>query len=148
MKWEYSAGIIPFRKEKGKRKYLLLLSALTRSELWEFPKGLIDKGESAREAAVREFKEETGYSRCKLIPGFKKVLKYFYRREGELIGKTVTYFLAEVKYSQVELSSESKDFVWVEFHKASRKIKHKNILDLLKQAQDYLESYAQKSTKA
>ncbi|HLE17627.1 MAG TPA: NUDIX domain-containing protein [Syntrophales bacterium] len=140
MIWEHSAGIIPYRNESGKRKYLLLLSGLTRSELWEFPKGLIEKGEKAEEAAIREFVEETGIRRLEVVPGFKSTLKYFYRRKGELIGKTVTYFLGRTKTSRVILSSEAKDYAWVEIREAKKKIRHKNILSLVTEAEEYLQS--------
>ncbi len=53
----------------------------------EFPAGLIEKGESPRRAAVREFREETGYTAdsmryaisCYVSPGFiTQKLHYFY----------------------------------------------------------------------
>ena len=139
MKWEHSAGVIPFIEQKGKRKYLLLLSALTKNKLWEFPKGAIEEGEDAETAAVREFHEETGIQRVKIIEGFKKALKYFYKRDGELIGKTVTYFLGRVHdTARVKLSGESKDYCWVTFDEAPQKIKHKNIREALADAEEFL----------
>ena len=139
MKWEHSAGIIPFTEKRKKRKYLLLLSALTRSELWEFPKGLIEKGESAVDAASREFQEETGILEFELVPGFRKVLQYFYRRDGDLIGKRVTYFLAKIKHGQaVKISNESKSFAWWTPEEAVKNIRHKNIAQLMLEAEAFL----------
>lgn len=136
---EFSAGIIPFRVVNGVRKYLLLKSGLTLSELWEFPKGQIEKGEDAKTAALREFSEETGIPECNIIPGFKKVLKYFYRRGGkDLVAKTVTYFLGEVHTTRVKISHESTDYEWVTPEEAPRFVRHKNVLQLLQGANDFL----------
>jgi 8-oxo-dGTP pyrophosphatase MutT (NUDIX family) len=138
MIWEYSAGVIPFRESRGKRTFLLLLSGLTKQELWEFPKGLIEKKETAQEAALREFTEETGIRKVELVAGFKQVLKYFYRRNGVLVGKTVTYFLGRVGSSKVNISSESKDFIWLDYTDALQKIRQKNLQQIIKEANDYL----------
>ena len=140
MIWEHSAGIIPFYIQSGKRKYLLLQSSLTTSEVWEFPKGLIEKGEDAQTTAMREFQEETGITEAEVIPGFKQTLRYFYRRKDQLIAKTVTYFLARTKSMEVRLSPESKDYEWVTFRQAQEKIKYKNVLELLQEADQYLNS--------
>lgn len=138
MNREFSAGIIPFRGEGRNRNYLLLLSRLTVSQLWEFPKGQIEKGEDALTAASREFTEETGISDCKIISGYKKVLKYFYRRNGELISKSVTYFLGQAGTGEVKLSRESKDFLWADINVAAKKIRHKNIREMLLEADQFL----------
>lgn len=135
---EFSAGIIPFRKDDKTRKYLLLLSRLTVSQLWEFPKGQIEKGEDPPTAALREFKEETGISDCEIISGYQKVLKYFYRRDGKLISKSVTYFLGKAGEGEVKLSRESKDFLWADVNVAAKKIRHKNIRQMLLEADQFL----------
>jgi 8-oxo-dGTP pyrophosphatase MutT (NUDIX family) len=135
---EFSAGIIPFRIEGKSRKYLLLLSKLTVSRLWEFPKGQIEKGEDTSTAALREFKEETGIPDCEIISGYQKELKYFYQRNGKLINKSVTYFLGKAGEGEVKLSRESKDFFWAEVDAAAKKIRHKNIRQMLLEADQFL----------
>ena len=136
---EFSAGIVPFYLKNGARTYLLLKSGLTLSELWEFPKGMIERGEDSRTAAMREFREETGIAECSLIPGFKKVLRYFYRRGGKnLVSKTVSYYVGEVDTTTVILSHESTDYVWVTLQEASRYIRHKNVMELLKDVDRFL----------
>ena len=135
---EFSAGIIPFRVEGETRKYLLLLSRLTVSQLWEFPKGQIEKGEDAPAAAMREFKEETGIPDCEILSGYEKVLKYFYQRDGKLINKSVTYFLGKAGAGEVKLSRESKDFLWAGVDVAAKKIRHKNIRQMLLEADQFL----------
>ena len=135
---EFSAGIIPYRGNGENRNYLLLLSRLTVNQLWEFPKGQIEKGEDAPTAALREFKEESGISDCVIISGYKKVLKYFYQRNGKLISKSVTYFLGKAGEGEVKLSRESKDFLWADVKMAANKIRHKNIREMLLEADQFL----------
>ena len=58
MKKEFSAGAVIFREEKGRILFLLIYSA--RNRVWGFPKGHVEAGESEKDAAKREIKEETG----------------------------------------------------------------------------------------
>lgn len=53
---EFAAGILLRAKSTG--RYLLLQNAETR--LWETPGGHVERGESSEDAAIREFREETG----------------------------------------------------------------------------------------
>src|SRR5262249_53728985 len=63
---------------------------------WEFPKGGLEPGESTRQAAAREFHEETGLVDWAFRGGFERSLSYTYIRRGQKVVKTVTYFLVEV----------------------------------------------------
>ena len=53
----HQAGGIVVRFDRGSRRYLLVRSK-KHPEHWIFPKGHVEKGESAEEAAVREVREE------------------------------------------------------------------------------------------
>src|SRR3990167_1175523 len=91
MRQEVSAGGVVFKRAEGKT-YLLLLK--DQNDNWTFPKGLIEPGEDPKDAAKREIGEETGVTQ---IEFFKELapIQYWYKWEGDLIKKTVHYFIFE-----------------------------------------------------
>jgi 8-oxo-dGTP pyrophosphatase MutT (NUDIX family) len=96
---ERSAGVIPYRLILGSEPlYLVIHSAMVRNPRarWEFPKGGIELHETRRQAAAREFEEETGLVAWTFRDGFEASLSYSYNRDGWRRFKTVTYFLVEV----------------------------------------------------
>ena len=54
-----SCGVIPYRLENGRRKYLLLKQ---NNGSWSFPKGHMEPGETEQQTALRELLEEAGLS--------------------------------------------------------------------------------------
>jgi bis(5'-nucleosidyl)-tetraphosphatase len=136
-----SAGVIVFHRDEGGCHFLLLLSRLTKRPLWEFPKGGIDDGESAAEAALRELQEETGLGTddIRLIPEFQHREEYrFTSGKGEgrtLVRKEVVYFLAEALTREVRLSAhEASQYAWLPLEEAARKLKYKARRDMLSKA--------------
>lgn len=61
---EAAGGVIVRRTKKGRVKVLVVHRPNHRD--WSFPKGKLDPGETHRQAAVREVKEETGL-KCKVL---------------------------------------------------------------------------------
>ena len=152
---EKSAGAIVFREENGIRYYLLLHYP---SGHWEFPKGHIEGAESEEETVIREASEETGISDLKILPGFKKYIKYFFRQYPEKtesreshfakasrdrakrpwIFKLVVFFIAETKTKEIKISSEHKGFLWLPIDEAIAKTTFKNSKKLLKEADEFI----------
>lgn len=97
--YEHSAGVIPYRVEAdGSLHYLVLHSATVRNPRarWEFPKGGIEPGETTRQTAEREFREETSLTEWAFRDGFEESLSYNYLRRGRKVFKTVAYYIVEV----------------------------------------------------
>ena len=86
-----SAGGIVFKNN------LWLICQHSEHKGWVFPKGLVgdnDKNESMEKAALREVEEEGGI-KAKIINDQPIKTQYSYTWNGDLIKKTVYYFLME-----------------------------------------------------
>ena len=100
MRDEIAAGGIVFKIEKGKLKNenaMWLICQHSQHKGWVFPKGLVGdvkEDEPLEEAALREVVEEGGV-KAKIIANLPKPVAYFYKFQGQLIKKTVYYFLME-----------------------------------------------------
>jgi len=141
MKFEFSAGAVVFRRRGSTIEYLLLKfpSIGGKETYWGFPKGLIEQRESALEAARREIREETGIAAVRIIEGFKEKEEYMFRYRGELIKKTVTFFLAEAAPGvEVRISEEHIDFSWLPLAEALERLSFESAKRILQQADAFL----------
>lgn len=142
---EKSAGAIIFRTEHNEPYYLLLHYP---SGHWEFAKGHIEEKENFEKTIRREVQEETGIKDLKIIPGFKEYIKYFFKKTYNLKGeakkrapwvfKLVVFFLAETKTAEVKISQEHKNFLWLPYQQALKRLTYKNAKELLKKAHDFI----------
>ncbi len=140
MSKKISYGAVIYRKEKNKILYLLLYRKARKNyiEMWDFPRGLIEKGETPKEDVKREIREETGIRNLKFIKGFRKKVRWFYKKEGKIIFKEATYFLAGTKTKKVRLDFEHDKFRWCTFEEALKLIKFSNRKNVLKKADKLL----------
>ena len=103
-----AAGAVVFRRsERG-----ILILVLRAYKNWDFPKGLIEPGESELDAAKREVTEETGLAGLDYPFGdeHKETVPY----SGNKIAR---YYLAQTDAEKVELS-EHHEYRWVSFDEA------------------------------
>ncbi len=120
-KAEYSAGGIV----QDGDNLLMIKVAKKEGEVWTFPKGHLEPGESDEVAAVREVLEETGYV-CEITSPFERV-QYFFERDGELIQKIVTWFLMKpVRKTGSFDAEEIMESEWVPFAEAERRATYKS----------------------
>jgi 8-oxo-dGTP diphosphatase len=99
----------------------VLLVHRPRYDDWTFPKGKLEPGETAEEAALREVREETGL-RCRIIrPLATSRYRYRTTNKGALRPKTVHYFLMEPIGGRIRVPGEEVDLArWFDLDEAAR----------------------------
>lgn len=129
VKLERSAGVLLFHvAEDSVRRFLLL----DYGSHWDYPKGHVEAGEDDITAARRELKEETGITQADFVPNFTREITYVFRgRRGQLIRKTVVFFLASTQVVDVVLSDEHVGFAWVTPDEALKKLTYSNARSVL-----------------
>lgn len=130
---ERSAGAVVFN-ENGGRRYILLLNA----GRWDFSKGNMEAGETEVQTVLREVREETGIKDLRLFDGFRRVIEYFYRRDGKNVHKRVVYLLAETSQEQITISHEHQGFGWFAYQEALKKASYENSKLTLREAERFL----------
>lgn len=106
-----SSGIVIVRRQRENWRYLLLRAY----QHWDFPKGLVESGETPLEAACREVLEETTLSKLEFHWG------HIYLETGPYWkNKVARYYLAEAPAGEVMLPvnpdlgrPEHEEFKWV-----------------------------------
>ena len=97
-------------------------------KVWALPKGIIGRGESAADAAVREVSEETGIQ-GRLLEKLGDV-RYVYMWKGERVFKVVSFFLLRYSSGRLgDISPEHRREVdetrWIRLAEASTALAYK-----------------------
>lgn len=130
-KREYSAGGVVIKD----RKEVLLIK--NPSNIWTFPKGHIEPGETKEQAALREVKEETNIDAE--IVTYLGEISYFFTWHGKRVYKTVYFFLMRYLSGIPAPSWEVKDARFFPIEKAKRLLKYKGDKEIFSKAVEKLE---------
>ena len=79
-KTQISAGGVAFRKRKNQIEVALI--SVGDNNRWQLPKGIVDKGESTEDAAVREVREEAGID-TDIVERIDKVEYWYFWNEDD-----------------------------------------------------------------
>ncbi|MGC2447562.1 MAG: NUDIX domain-containing protein [Candidatus Sulfotelmatobacter sp.] len=116
------------------------------------PKGLVDPGEKALEAALREVHEETGITASSITK--LADIKYMYVRtwsDGERVFKIVSFYLLRFESGEIDdISSamriEVARALWVPLEDAPKLLAYKGEKQMARQALEYVQTHADIST--
>ncbi len=113
-----TAGIILHRVIESGCQYLLLRAY----NYWDFPKGLVETGETPLQAAIREVAEETGIQHLNFEWG-----QQYYETAPYGDNKVARYYLARTDESRVVLGinpelghPEHHEYRWVDYPEAGQ----------------------------
>ena len=133
---EHSAGAVLYGHfVNDETKFLLLHYA---SGHWDFPKGNVEAGETGVETVKREIFEETGITDIRFAKGFVQPIFYSYKRDGGLVRKNVTFYLAQTPTRSVILSNEHQDFLWADYLSALTTLTYRSAKEILISANEFL----------
>jgi 8-oxo-dGTP pyrophosphatase MutT (NUDIX family) len=119
---EFSAGGVVVR---GDEVVVIVPTrrAADGSRVLALPKGHVDPGETPVEAAAREVREETGIVAEPI--GELGETRYWYRRDGRTVGKTVAFFLFEhVGGDTADHDDEVEEVRWIGLGDAQKQLSH------------------------
>jgi len=108
------------------------------------PKGLVDPGEKALEAALREVREETGITASPITK--LADIKYMYVRtwgDGERVFKIVSFYLLRYDSGEIDHISEAMRIEvarasWIRLQDAAKLLAYKGEKQMARQALEYV----------
>lgn len=127
---EPTAGGIVFRRDKKGDVEILLIQ--DHKDRWTIPKGHIEEGETAQEAARREIGEEAGLHDIDML-GWLGKIHFRYRRIEKLVLITQQVYLMRVKTDGNEIQKEEwmNGIKWFSFNEALDLIEYEDIGKLM-----------------
>jgi 8-oxo-dGTP pyrophosphatase MutT (NUDIX family) len=112
-KLQISAGGVAFRSFEGRIEVALI--SVGENNRWQLPKGIVDKGESTKNAALREVREEAGIN-TELLSLIDKT-EYWYYDKGRQVRfhKFVYFYLLRYESGDItDHDDEVNEARWVE----------------------------------
>jgi len=136
-----TAGCVPFRyRANGEVEVLMVLNDAEENGHWEFPKGKNEVGESLKETALRELKEETGLSGV-LLDTEPISFEFDCEMFGHHYHKTVQYFYcrvpdnAEVHIQEDELMAH----VWLKLDELEERATYPKMKEAARKVAEHLQ---------
>ena len=129
---EPTAGGVIFRHSAKDPKIIEILLIQDSKQRWTIPKGHIEEGETARQAAEREIREETGLVHMKVLDWLGRI-NFRYRRNSSLVLMTTEIFLvkAEGQSGSVKKEKWMASLAWLPAPAALDKIEYEDIGKLI-----------------
>lgn len=128
-----NVAVVVLGAEYPEQKKIFIAERSDLTDVWQFPQGGIDEGESAQEALFREMEEEIGTRDAKIICEYPEWISYDFpkhvaRKMNPYAGQKQRYFLVQLnKTANIDINTEIPEFSaykFVEFSELSEYIAH------------------------
>lgn len=144
-KVQVSAGGVVYRIT-GKKIEVVLI-AVGEKNRWQLPKGLVNKGETLAQTAVREVREETGIETT-LGDLIDRIEYWYYGQSGSQrvrFHKMVHFYLLEFKSGSTEdHDQEVEEARWLEIDEAQEFLTFKTEKEILAKASKMIQALTKK----
>ncbi|MDA8156333.1 MAG: NUDIX hydrolase [Actinomycetota bacterium] len=137
-----SAGGVVFRRNVS--GFEVALVSVKGGNVWTLPKGLINKGESPRDTALREVAEETGLN-GRITDGLGEITYWYVAKDKETPAeyirykKTVYFFLMEyLSGDTAGHDYEVDECAWFPLEQAAEMVTYKGDKEMLEKAKELI----------
>ena len=113
-----------------KNREIFIAERNDMEDVWQFPQGGIDEGESSKEALFRELEEEIGTDKIEIIAKYPDWIFYEFpegsaKKMKPYIGQKQKYYLVRLKKkAKINLETEHPEFMSYKFVSADKVMKH------------------------
>ena len=134
-----SAGGVIFKKDNNSLQIILI--SVRNGQSWCLPKGIVNKGETIEEAALREVNEETGLT-GRIIDNLGCITYWYYIKEENIkCKKTVYFFLMEyVSGDTADHDIEVDEAGWFSLEAALEKVSFRGDRTVVEKAIEKLQT--------
>jgi len=140
-----SAGGVIFKKNDN--SFQIILISVRNGQAWCLPKGIVDKGETTEEAALREVSEETGLT-GRIIDKLGEINYWYYIKEENIKCRKKVYFylMDYISGDTADHDIEVDEAEWFSLETALKKVSFKGDRTIIEKAIEKLQNFCPRKT--